>query len=239
MILIVFLTGRAFCAWMCPIPLLTGFFKTKRQHEKDAAERIRAGYIARENYENDLEMGRRKVGIDSRHIVLCGALGATAIFGFPVFCVVCPIGLTFAIIIGLVRLMGFNEPSWSLIVFAVVLVLELVFLRTWCARICPVGALLSLVSKLNRTFRPQIDERKCLRYTSHELCGTCASSCPEHIDPHSDKGLVSISECTRCGKCSEVCPEGVISFPFVGTDISREGRVTERDEMDSLNITKG
>ena len=37
--------------------------------------------------------------LDSRHYVLGGALLSTAVFGFPVFCLVCPIGLTFATVL--------------------------------------------------------------------------------------------------------------------------------------------
>ncbi|WP_302961366.1 4Fe-4S binding protein [uncultured Adlercreutzia sp.] len=212
---IVLLVGRAFCAWVCPVPPVVGFFKTKKRREADDAERAAAGQAARACHEQGGCPSRSKAGIDSRHIVLCGALGSAAIFGFPVFCLVCPIGLTFAIMLGLIRLVGFNEPSWSLVLFAAILVLEVVFLRKWCAKICPVGALLSLISRANRTLRPQIDTAKCLRSHKGDTCGVCAVSCPEHIDPHSDKGLVALHECTRCGACAEACPEGAISFPLM------------------------
>lgn len=48
---------------------------------------------------------------DSRHAVLGGALLTTAVFGFPVFCLVCPVGLTFAAVALLVSLFGCGRPE--------------------------------------------------------------------------------------------------------------------------------
>ena len=172
----------------------------------------------------------RKAKLDSRHFVLAGALGSALIFGFPVFCLVCPIGLTFATVVALVRLIGFNEPTIGLILFPAIIVVELVVLRKWCHTLCPVGALLSLLSTFNRTLRPRVDEAKCLRYAKGELCSACSGACPELIDPHSDLGIRPISECTRCGKCAEACPQGAISFVFRASaaPASREAVLAER-----------
>ena len=41
-------------------------------------------------------------------MVLAGALASSAAFGFPVFCLICPVGLTFALVIALWRLAEFN-----------------------------------------------------------------------------------------------------------------------------------
>lgn len=213
-ILTVLIVGRAFCAWVCPVPPLSSFLKSKKRKHEELEERVEAGRISIERFEKK-EEARRESKIDSRHVVLCGALGSAAIFGFPVFCLVCPIGLTFAVVIGSVRLVGFNEPSLSLLFFIAILAVELIFLRKWCSKICPIGALLSLVSKFNKTFRPKADESKCLRTTTEKSCGVCATSCPEHIDPQSDKGLVSVNECTRCYKCAETCPQQAIGFPLL------------------------
>lgn len=211
---IVLLTGRAFCSWVCPVPLLSDFFKTKKRRREEAAERVEAADVARRRFSEGVKSPCAKQKLDSRHVVLLGALGSTAVFGFPVFCLVCPIGLTFATLIGVVRLVGFNEPSWGLLLFPAILLLELVFFRKWCTHICPMGALLSLLSRFSKTFKPTVDESKCLRCAGDDLCGACAASCPEHIDPQSNKGLVAIEECTRCGKCAETCPSGAISLPL-------------------------
>jgi len=148
--------------------------------------------------------------LDSRHVVLGGALLSTAIFGFPVFCIVCPVGLTFASLIALYRLVGFNEPSWALLIYPLFLAIELFVLRKWCIKFCPLGALMSLMSIPNKFFRPRVNERKCLR--SHGIdCTVCVSVCEEEIDPHYTEGM---HECTKCGLCKEKCPTKAITIPF-------------------------
>ena len=147
--------------------------------------------------------------LDSRHLVLGGSLLSAALFGFPVFCLVCPIGLTFATIIVVVQLFGAQTLSWGLLLFPLLLVLELTVLRKWCGRFCPMGALVSLFARPNRTFRPKVDEGKCLR--SHGVdCQICAGVCPEGLDPHSAE---SMHECSKCRDCAVNCPAGAITLP--------------------------
>jgi ferredoxin-type protein NapH len=148
--------------------------------------------------------------LDSRHVVLGGALLSTAIFGFPVFCLVCPVGLTFATLIALWRFVGFSEPSWMLLIFPAIVVLEVFVLRKWCLKWCPLGAVMSLLSLPNRFFKPKVNEKKCLRYKGID-CTVCAQVCEENLDPHFKEG---IQECTKCGLCKENCPAGAITIPF-------------------------
>ncbi|MCL1890725.1 MAG: 4Fe-4S binding protein [Coriobacteriia bacterium] len=147
---------------------------------------------------------------DSRHVVLGGALVSTAIFGFPVFCIVCPVGLTFASIVALWRLVGFNEPSWALLIFPLIIIVELFVLKKWCFKFCPLGAVMSLMSIPNRLFRPRVDSSKCLREQGGE-CTVCVSVCEEGLDPHFSDGM---HECTKCGVCKEECPAQAISIPL-------------------------
>ena len=153
---------------------------------------------------------RDGIRFDTRHATLLGALGATAVFGFPVFCLVCPIGLTFATFIGLWHLFQFNQTTWGLIIFPIILVLEVVFLRKWCAKICPVSALVSLIASTNRTLRPRVRREACLR-TSGIDCRACVDACPEQVDPHSPR----IPECSKCGACIEACPAHAIDLKLL------------------------
>jgi ferredoxin-type protein NapH len=156
--------------------------------------------------------GETRAKFDSRHIVLGGTLISTALFGFPVFCLVCPVGLTFATIIALWRLVGFSEPTLSLIVFPAILLIELVVMRKWCRNLCPLGALYSLLSIANRTLRPKVDPAKCLRSTKGVNCSICTRACEEDLDPHFAAG---INNCTKCGSCKDKCPAKAISFPLI------------------------
>lgn len=124
---------------------------------------------------------------------------------------ICPVGLTFATVIAFYRFVGFNEPTFDLLVFPAIIVVELVLLRKWCHRFCPIGALMSLFAPLARRLRPQVKVDACLRSTGED-CVVCGSVCPEGIDPVRDLGRRPLYECTRCGRCAEVCPTQAITF---------------------------
>lgn len=153
---------------------------------------------------------RDGVQLDSRHAVLAGTLASAAVFGFPVFCLICPVGLTFATIIGLWNLVQFNEPSWALVIFPIILIAEVTVLRKWCSRICPISALVSLLSNLNVTLRPRVKADVCLRSRGVD-CHSCVDACPEQLDPHSGR----IPECSKCGKCVDACPAKAISIKLL------------------------
>lgn len=154
---------------------------------------------------------RNGLQLDTRHFTLIGALGSAALFGFPVFCLVCPIGLTVATFVGVLHLLQFNETSWGLVVFPLLLLAEVVLFRKWCAKICPISALLSLVSASNRTLRPRVDESACLR-TQGIDCHACVTACPEQLDPHGR----SIPECIKRGACAVACPANAIHLSALG-----------------------
>ena len=193
---LVALAGRAFCAWGCPVPLLRRVFgiKERKADKPTPAERDGAN--------------------DSRNWVLGATVLTTAAFGFPVFCLICPVGLSVATFIALWRLLQFSEATLSLVVFPVILVAEIVLLRKWCHRFCPLGALLGLMARLNRTFRPTVAAESCL-HCSGASCSRCADVCPEGIDLHHPEASVSLAECTKCGECRDACPAHAISFPLL------------------------
>ena len=165
----------------------------------------------------------------SRNWVLGGAILSTAAFGFPVFCLVCPVGLTFGTLVVVWRVFQFNEVTWSLLVFPAMLVLELAVLRKWCHRFCPLGALLSLVSRGNRTFRPQANVGTCLHAAHGERCHRCADACPEGIDLHDRAASAPLNECVKCRECADACPVHAITFPFLSKKTLLEPSAAERD----------
>lgn len=148
--------------------------------------------------------GRR---LDTRHGVLLGALASAAVFGFPVFCLVCPVGLSIATVVAVWQAIVGHAPSWSLLVFPLVLVAELVLFRKWCHVLCPMGALMSLVGQKS-LFRPRVDASRCLRSRGVD-CHVCVDACPELLDPHAAR----VPECTKCGICVGACPVQAISMP--------------------------
>lgn len=201
------LVGRAFCAWGCPVPLLRRVFGVKDRPRQGEQACGRSAAL-------DGAVPRRGGVADSRNWVLGGAVLSTAVVGFPVFCLICPVGLTFATIIALWRLFQLSEMTLSLLVFPALLVVEVVVLRKWCHRFCPIGALLSLIARLNRTFQPAVAKTTCLHGKGAD-CSRCAEACPEGIDLHHAEVSAPLHECTRCGRCKDACPTHSIGFPLV------------------------
>lgn len=215
-VIVALVFGKAFCSWVCPVAPLSDLLRGRKAREKDECERTQAAHRVLERWSdtNAAQAEKHKPfrsRVDGRHVVLAGSLASAAVCGFPVFCLVCPIGLTFASAIALYRLIGFNEPAIEVLVFPALLVLELTVLRKWCHRFCPVGALLSLLSRGNRTLKPHVDASMCARHAGSS-CAACAQACPEHIDPCADLGDRSLAECTRCGACVNTCPAKALSF---------------------------
>lgn len=275
---VIVLVGRAFCAWLCPVPLvekLRGAFsrgkgsrgshdvRTELRADSGEDEGAEGAVLASEGCDAalagasgdagdaDVEMlasegcdeaheshaiaplsheeqgmlktacaqgcaENRKNALDSRHVVLGGALLSSAIFGFPVFCLICPVGLSFATLFLIIRAFGYGDVTAALLVVPVVLLVEVVFFKKWCHKICPLGALMSLVAKLNRTFRPAIDDKACLETSCDASCGVCGRVCPEGIDiRHPELSEADLSECTRCRACVDACPKQAITLPVM------------------------
>ena len=215
-VIVALVFGMAICSWVCPVAPLSDLLRGRKAREKDECERTQAAHRVLERWSdtNAAQAEKHKPirsRVDGRHVVLAGSLASAAVCGFPVFCLVCPIGLTFASAIALYRLIGFNEPAIEVLVFPALLVLELTVFRKWCHRFCPVGALLSLLSRGNRTFKPHVNASMCARHAGSS-CAACAQACPEHIDPCADLGDRSLAECTRCGACVNTCPAKALSF---------------------------
>lgn len=119
----------------------------------------------------------------------------------------CPVGLTIALGVGVYRAIFQQDPTLSLLIFAAILPVEVVFFRKWCHKLCPLGAFMSLVGAKAPLLRPRVAAHKCLREQGID-CRACVKACPEQLDPHSP----SIPECTKCGLCVEACPAGAITF---------------------------
>ena len=147
-------------------------------------------------------------------VVLGAALLSAFAFGFPVFCIVCPVGLTFALVIGVWGMIVFNEPSLTIALIAGFLLIEVLFLRKWCHSFCPIGAIISLFSYFNRFFKPTVNS-SCLKRAKGFNCSRCREVCPEGIDLNAKVSPMLLARCTKCHACSDACPVQAINFPLI------------------------
>lgn len=225
---VVVLFGRIFCGWVCPVPLLRRITGMKDvRPEKGAcssktaacapslcASCASSGALA-EVASTDGKMEAAQAGRNpgsGPFWVLGGALASSAVFGFPVFCLICPVGLTFALVIALWRLFEFNEPSLSIVFFAGFLILEVFVLRRWCHAFCPLGAVMTILARLNRTFRPSVKPEACAASAGID-CRVCRDACPEGLDPRGGNTPWTDARCTKCRACADACPTHAIHFP--------------------------
>lgn len=239
MVVLIVIFARAFCGWICPVPLvqkLRDLFSKPQAKEAKAkdADGAKAANVAPLTDEEKAALAtgcekdakglagcascakKRGDAVDARHFVLGGALVSTFIFGFPVFCLVCPIGLTFATVLVFWRLFASADMTVAVVLIPLMLIIELVFLRKWCTRFCPMAGLMNLMSRFSRTFKPTIDDSKCLETSKGTPCSRCAMVCEADINlRHPEYGERTLADCTRCHSCVDACPASAITMPVV------------------------
>jgi len=237
------LLGNVFCSWACPVgTLIDGFDRVvaKSLPEIEAKRRRRRRQYVEENRRSGKEGGSCGLcpmswigGWLGKAIIATSLLG-TAVFRFPVFCTVCPIGIVSRGLFHFKAMMTITRTwmVWWLEMLAVPVAATLLSLRErryWCRRVCPVGALLSMVGSLNPFIKPRVRDERCVlkgcpeecRDSSLDLCmfcrvldaKDCEQVCPVDID------LVnhgSLARCTKCMECYIACPYDAITINLTG-----------------------
>ncbi|MGQ9609229.1 MAG: 4Fe-4S binding protein [bacterium] len=114
-------------------------------------------------------------------------------------------------------------------IFVVILLLSILQRRFWCRNLCPLGALLGLLSKYSSFWRRRVN-KNCIE------CGECRRACGLSAIPEAP-WYYWPQECTECMSCVSACPVGAISFrlkqpfsdkpasPPKGLDLSRRSFV--------------
>jgi Pyruvate/2-oxoacid:ferredoxin oxidoreductase delta subunit len=207
----IFILGRFWCGWLCPIYLL-----------QDGLGRIRSalkvGY---------LDLPPKVVMVLDRFkyvllfIITFGGVASVSQLlpkffraSTPLSCEICPAR---PICITTQQLAGAENwktqiPPVSAAMGICVILLSFKIRNFWC-RICPLGALMAIASP-KALLRLEKVGSKCTR------CRICARVCPMDIEEiYEAKGTENVTypTCVHCYKCVEKCPEaGCLSVKFAG-----------------------
>jgi len=92
----------------------------------------------------------------------------------------------------------------TLLIFAGIIALNRVTTRFWCRYLCPLGALLGLISPVGR-FKRRVGP-EC------NACEDCREACPMGA-PGETAENIRLSECIQCRTCVEACHQKAITFP--------------------------
>jgi ferredoxin-type protein NapH len=176
--------GRTFCAWVCPVNMVTDL----------------AGWLrARLDIPDAFYLSRRLC-----YWVLSLALVLSALTGLAAFEWVSPIGMLHR---GVIYGLGLG---W-IAVLGIFLFDLLVIKHGWCGHLCPLGAFYALLGKTAQV-RIRFDAEGCTR--CGECTKVCPESHVLNLKSAAQHGMVVFGECTHCGRCTPVCQEGVLSFAW-------------------------
>jgi polyferredoxin/formate hydrogenlyase subunit 6/NADH:ubiquinone oxidoreductase subunit I len=205
--------GRLFCNWVCPYGTLHQF----------------VGWVFRKlRPKETIEINRYRDYQQVKYFILAG-MGVVAIFGSLQIGLLDPICLIYRSFTTAL-LPAANVPTQyffgdyrlhqggfliGAVIFGLV-AMNLVIPRFFCRVLCPLGALLGVLSRF-AWWRIDRDPVKCTD------CDLCLRNCEAACDPHKD---LRKSECFVCFNCMEDCPEDALSFAFLP---HKKSEVTDPD----------
>lgn len=178
--------GRVFCAWVCPVNVVT---------DAAAWARRRLG----------LKSGRAP-DANTRHWLLAGTLAAAAITGRLAWEWVNPVSLAHR---GLIFGMG----AGIFVLLGIFLYDLLIASRGWCGRLCPMGAFYGLLGRkaLLRVAAPNRaacdDCMDCFA-----VCPEPQVIRPALKQAGQQSPVIYASDCTTCGRCIDVCAKQVFKL---------------------------
>jgi polyferredoxin len=227
-----FFLGRFFCGWICPLGTLNHFFANLKSERKRGHERIDSNrykrwqtlkyYLLIAGLVSAL-FGGLIIGLLDPIALSVRSLGMSILpglnYGFNALFDAAyhtEIGaLRFAADVAQFLLKGtilsFKQPYFRQafflgFIFVVLLALNLRITRFWCRALCPLGALLGVVSRWS-ILGLEKEASHC------EECSRCLLHCQGGDDPIPN-ALWRKAECHLCFNCVADCPQGDIKFKF-------------------------
>lgn len=167
------LFGRAFCGWICPGRWIFN----------------RGPGTAKKPWRGSAWVQRLMVG---------GVIAVAWWCRSPVFCTICPAGLFCR---GAIAAGTGGNPLPTLGWLSALVGFEWASGRSWCRDLCPLGAALGQLSRLNPFLGVRANPDRC------RPCLACERACAMGLNLSRDADL---SACTKCLACQPACPRNAV-----------------------------
>ncbi len=179
-----FIGGRAFCSWVCPVNMITDL----------------SNYIRRKFEFNKIQK-RQPASRNMRYYVLALSLIISFFMGITAFEFISPVSMIHR---GIIFGLGFG---WAAIL--IIFLFDLFVLKNgWCGHICPIGGFYSLIGKFS-FIRVHHKHENC---TACMKCKEVCPESQVLFMVTKDSIPVTSGECTNCGRCIEVCDDEALNF---------------------------
>jgi polyferredoxin len=224
--------GRFFCGWICPLGSIHHFFGNLQSENKRGKQLIESNRYKRWQATKyyvlfallaATALGSGLVGWIDPFSFLVRSLGLSilpglnyalnASFQLLEHSSFAPLHLTGSLLHAVFNetLLSFKQPYFRQgiffgIIFIFILALNLRVTRFWCRAICPLGALLGIVSRWS-VLGLQKDASTC------NNCNRCLTRCQGGDDPVGTAPWRK-AECVLCLNCTDACPEHSLAFKF-------------------------
>lgn len=176
--------GRSFCAWVCPMNLVTDF-----------------AFWCREKL--GIKTNALSLSSNLRYLLLAVSLILSLCTGIAAFEAISPQEVLWREIV-------FGGVYGLLSVIFGIFALDLaVSKRGWCGHLCPLGAFWALWGRLSAT-KVKFDNDTCTR--CGDCLKVCPEPQVISFKDAAKVGMIRSGECTNCGKCVSVCPENSLKF---------------------------
>ena len=179
--------GRSFCAWVCPVNMITDMAFWIRE---------KLPFVSATSFS-------RK----TRYWLLAAILILTLLQGQVVWELINPVSMFH-------RSLIFGGGLAWIILLMVFLFDLLITRRGWCSHLCPMGAFYSLLGT-HSLIRVRADNRNacndcldCFRVCpEHQVIRPALKGAETGVGP-----VITSPNCTNCGRCIDVCVPGVFQF---------------------------
>ncbi|MHB9038053.1 MAG: 4Fe-4S binding protein [Armatimonadota bacterium] len=216
-VVLTILAGRFFCGWICPLGTTldatdTLFFRRRKKSERTAIRRNIKYYLLAGILAGSVLSSQFAYLLDPITII-------TRAFTFAIFPIVqlASRGLIQSQYIPSDVQYFFRLNFLAAAIFIAILAANSVVRRYWCRNLCPLGALLGILSKVS------LVRRQVKSNCAH--CGKCTPDCKMGAI-FDDPTQYQATECIYCYSCTSVCPT---LSTRIAPSVSGEGYSSEID----------